>query len=283
MTKNRVSMPKKQKAVIDEELIEKTQLNPEQDILIEELIKQYYPKERSTLGTIGGKFKNEGLGAGVKELGKYAFTPEGNMITAALLANENPELATGLYDIGKSRQSQQQTQEIGREDRKQSLMKELRESYRDQRKEGREIASAGRDARKEERQISKLDREEKQAQTRAQNIHDQTGDLVSSIDDLLMGETETKTKDKEGNITITRSGRPRYEKGVGAIDARLGAYPESPKRFAINQEIKTLLAGKVLDTIAQMKNASRTGATGFGAMNEKELSLIEAGCYILRS
>ena len=48
------------------------------------------------------------------------------------------------------------------------------------------------------------------------------------------------------------------------------------KSFQINQEIKTLLAQKALNTITEMKNASRTGATGFGAMNEKELGLIEA-------
>ena len=261
----KVNMPNKQPSIIDETVLQATMVNPEdratERLIIEELARQYAPKEKTTLGTIGGKFTGEGIKEGIKEIGKYAFTPEGNMITAALVANDSPELAQGLYNMGMRRQSQENAESLARDKNKTALISELRDLYRDRRKEGREIAAERRAARKEERQISKLERDEEKELRQAQQAYDSAGEVIRSIDDLKMEDQKT--------------GRPRYEQGVGAIEGLIGKSPMSGEKYAVNKEIKTLLAAKVLDTIAQMKNASRTGATGFGAMNEKELSLIE--------
>jgi len=90
-------------------------------------------------------------------------------------------------------------------------------------------------------------------------------EVISGIDNLLKEDPKTGSK--------------RFEVAVGPIEGRTSgmALPtkKGEKSFQINKEIATLLAKKALNTITEMKNASRTGATGFGAMNEKELGLIQ--------
>ena len=111
-----------------------------------------------------------------------------------------------------------------------------------------------------------LQEEQKLEKKKAVNAFMSAQEVISGIDNLLKKDPKT--------------GGKRFEVAVGPIEGRLSgmALPnkKGEKSFQINQEIKTLLAQKALNTITEMKNASRTGATGFGAMNEKELGLIEA-------
>ena len=51
-------------------------------------------------------------------------------------------------------------------------------------------------------------------------------------------------------------------------------YPTAAK--AQDNLLKTVTAGKVVETIMEMKNQSKTGATGFGALNTRELELLES-------
>lgn len=51
-------------------------------------------------------------------------------------------------------------------------------------------------------------------------------------------------------------------------------YPTAAR--AQDNLVKTITAGKVIDTIAEMKQQSKTGATGFGALNGRELDQLEA-------
>ena len=111
-----------------------------------------------------------------------------------------------------------------------------------------------------------LQEEQKLEKNKAVNAFMSAQEVISGIDNLLKEDPKTGSK--------------RFEVAVGPVQGRASgmALPtkKGEKSFQINQEIKTLLAQKALNTITEMKNASRTGATGFGAMNEKELGLIEA-------
>jgi len=51
-------------------------------------------------------------------------------------------------------------------------------------------------------------------------------------------------------------------------------YPTAAK--AQDNLLKTITAGKVVETIMEMKQQSKTGATGFGALNTRELELLES-------
>lgn len=110
-----------------------------------------------------------------------------------------------------------------------------------------------------------LQKEQKLEKKKAVNAFMSAQEVISGIDNLLKKDPETGTK--------------RFEVAVGPIEGRTSgmALPtkKGEKSFQINKEIATLLAKKALNTITEMKNASRTGATGFGAMNEKELGLIQ--------
>ena len=45
--------------------------------------------------------------------------------------------------------------------------------------------------------------------------------------------------------------------------------------------VNKLLARKIVDLMSEMKNASRTGATGFGQLNRSELRLLQEGATAL--
>jgi hypothetical protein len=58
------------------------------------------------------------------------------------------------------------------------------------------------------------------------------------------------------------------------------ALPWSDAR-AMNNYVQSIKSQKTLDTLAQLKNQSKTGATGFGSLTEKELNLIDAKVRVL--
>lgn len=64
----------------------------------------------------------------------------------------------------------------------------------------------------------------------------------------------------------------------------LGGFPSIPGTPRVNWEanIDKLLSGKVLDTIMALKDASKTGATGFGQLNLKELETLQKASTALK-
>lgn len=64
----------------------------------------------------------------------------------------------------------------------------------------------------------------------------------------------------------------------------LGNLPSFPGTKRVNWEanVNKLKSEQVLNTIKEMKDASKTGATGFGALSEKELSVLENAATALR-
>jgi hypothetical protein len=104
-------------------------------------------------------------------------------------------------------------------------------------------------------------------------------------------ETPASKAGKEKEIETINTAVTGIDDGLNAIqairDIRVGSLSTNPwlvdklKEFpsaAMAQDdlIKTVTAGKVIDTIKEMKSQSKTGATGFGALNIKELDLLEA-------
>lgn len=68
----------------------------------------------------------------------------------------------------------------------------------------------------------------------------------------------------------------------------LGKMPSVPvitgdysKRKNWENNINKVLSGKVLEVMNEMKRASKTGATGFGALNEKELAILQGASTAL--
>ena len=53
-------------------------------------------------------------------------------------------------------------------------------------------------------------------------------------------------------------------------------------RQAWQANIDKLLSGKILNLMTEMKNASRTGATGFGQLSEKELKVLQDSSTALK-
>lgn len=93
------------------------------------------------------------------------------------------------------------------------------------------------------------------------NLQTRTQETISAIDTLL---------DKSGNLT------PLAQSAVGK-NRVLGLHkvPGTQSRTA-DVTINNLKSRLVIDLIAEMKAQSRTGATGFGAMNMRELGILEA-------
>lgn len=83
--------------------------------------------------------------------------------------------------------------------------------------------------------------------------------FISSADDLL----NTISKVKEGKENF---GWKSFIPGM----------PESEK-LVWDKNMNKLLAKQVLNVIADMKNTSKTGATGFGSLNQPELKVITDG------
>lgn len=63
-----------------------------------------------------------------------------------------------------------------------------------------------------------------------------------------------------------------------------GAIPSVPgtKRVDWETNVNKILSGKVIELMAEMKNASRTGATGFGQLNKEELTQLKNASTALK-
>lgn len=104
-------------------------------------------------------------------------------------------------------------------------------------------------------------------------------------------ETPKSIAGKEAEINKAESVLTGIDDSLNAVkgirDLRTGSISTNPwlvkytkdyPSAAMAQEdlVKTVTAGKVIDTIAEMKSQSQTGATGFGAVDKNELALLEA-------
>jgi hypothetical protein len=109
-------------------------------------------------------------------------------------------------------------------------------------------------------------------------------------------ETPTSIAGKEKAVDAAASAISGIDDSLNAVkgirDLRSGSISTNPwlvgtmKNYpsaAMAQEglVKTITAGKVIDTISEMKQQSKTGATGFGALNGRELDQLEAKARLL--
>jgi Ni,Fe-hydrogenase I large subunit len=97
--------------------------------------------------------------------------------------------------------------------------------------------------------MEKQDREETRS-NKSQAVIDSSDKLIETVDHLI------KNKNYFGPIE-------------GSIP------PMFPGKIEFDENYKYLQANNVMKVLAEMKSQSRTGATGFGALNEKELALIQ--------
>lgn len=109
-------------------------------------------------------------------------------------------------------------------------------------------------------------------------------------------ETPASIEAKQKGVDAATSAISGIDDSLNAVkgirDLRAGSLSTNPwlvntmKNYptaAMAQEglVKTITAGKVIDTIAEMKQQSKTGATGFGALNGRELDQLEAKARLL--
>jgi hypothetical protein len=119
-------------------------------------------------------------------------------------------------------------------------------------------------------------------------IYVNTKDIPKYLEDKQLAKSklqaniaDTKIRNEQINKVITD---PNLQKIIGTVDigpisvrkefiASLGGTPEEVQTLL--SIINTQDANKVLETLKKLKSQSRTGSTGFGALNEKELVLIK--------
>lgn len=104
-------------------------------------------------------------------------------------------------------------------------------------------------------------------------------------------ETPASIEAKQKGIDAATSAISNIDDSLNAVkgirDLRAGSISTNPWLAGFMKDyptaaraqdnlVRTITAGKVIDTIAEMKQQSKTGATGFGALNGRELDQLEA-------
>jgi hypothetical protein len=108
------------------------------------------------------------------------------------------------------------------------------------------------------------EKQEARQQSTLSNIATET---IDSIDQLLV-------KDKQGNPTGLAEGT-KYIVGGLRLPALVAGSGFIPKATAAKAAFENLKSRLVIDLIAEMKAQSKTGATGFGQLNEGERQTLE--------
>jgi hypothetical protein len=94
-----------------------------------------------------------------------------------------------------------------------------------------------------------MERENKADSIKSQNAIDRADSTIKTIDHLIANKNY-----------------------FGPLEGAIA--PVFAGKIEFNKNFKNLQANAVMDVLSEMKSQSRTGATGFGALNEKELALI---------
>jgi len=92
-------------------------------------------------------------------------------------------------------------------------------------------------------------------------------------DEKIKTAQSQQVKDSASNMVDTIS---EVESGINNFGL-FGKVPSIPgtKRADWEANVNKLLSQKIVDLMASMKNASKTGATGFGQLSEKELKVLQ--------
>jgi len=75
--------------------------------------------------------------------------------------------------------------------------------------------------------------------------------------------------DEKGNPVL-----PKDVKGMGGI-SQFTKFFEASNAGRMDALLASIVSDKTIDTIMEMKSASKTGATGFGALNKEELNILK--------
>jgi hypothetical protein len=94
---------------------------------------------------------------------------------------------------------------------------------------------------------------------------------------------QAKTEFVRNSALDTLNTIGEIEKGMGYFGLT-GDLPSIPGTHRVNWEanINKLLSGKIINLMTSMKEASKTGATGFGQLSEKELSVLQSASTALK-
>jgi len=106
---------------------------------------------------------------------------------------------------------------------------------------------------------------------RMAGIREPASRVLTALDDLI-------APDANGEWRLTDGARALYGIGPGRILSLRPGSAGANARAALNQVTGNL----TLDLIGQMKAQSRTGATGFGQLSERELGVIESAATVLK-
>lgn len=117
-----------------------------------------------------------------------------------------------------------------------------------------------------------------QPQEQSFRFKPQPASEVKAIRDMASEDKANALKSQGAidNAEAAVSAIDHLEKNVnyfGGLEGRIA--PAFPGKIEFNKNYQYLKAKNILNILGEMKQQSRTGATGFGAMNEKELKLIE--------
>ena len=99
---------------------------------------------------------------------------------------------------------------------------------------------------------------------------------VESLKESASGNIDTIQRIKKGKDFFGPFGNMPTLAAPSSLYGQYGAR----KDWEVN--INKLLSQKIVDLMAEMKNVSKTGATGFGQLNQKELALLQDASTVLK-
>ncbi len=104
----------------------------------------------------------------------------------------------------------------------------------------------------------------------------------------LAQEEKRKQQESQSELVIasaqdTLDTISEVEKGIGNFGLT-GSIPSIPGTARANWEanVNKLLSGKIINLMTEMKNASKTGATGFGQLSNRELAVLQEASTALK-
>lgn len=212
------------------------------------------------------------------------------------------ELVEGLAEVNKVMQDQQ-TKEAERKQKKFDQFKMLRDAgYSSQQAYDLILKGEGLPAPEGEGTTS-IDKKSFQLDTDTSipegyeiKGYDQKGNpmirqkTVNVAEEKFKVEQEEKGKQEENRAASIKESAydtlktiSEVEKGIGHFGLT-GSVPSLPgtERYNWETNINKLLSGKIINLMTSMKEASKTGATGFGQLSNKELGVLQQASTALK-